>query len=77
VDWFHASPALPHPPNYPGFGHAAPWVDAGLATVATAPFRVGAVALRPLTWAGMPSASSGLISWGISRKAAPTESRWN
>jgi len=31
---------------------------------------------RLLTWPGMPSASSALISWGISRKAAPTESRW-
>ena len=31
---------------------------------------------RLLTWGGMPRASSGLISWGISRKAAPTESRW-
>ena len=48
VDWPHASQALLHPPNYPGFGHAALWVDAGLATVATAPFRLGALALALL-----------------------------
>jgi hypothetical protein len=48
VDWPHASRALLHPPNYPGFGHAAPWVDAGLATVVTAPFRLGALALAGL-----------------------------
>jgi hypothetical protein len=45
VDWAHASWALLHPPNYPGYGHAAPWVPAGAATVATAPFRLGALAL--------------------------------
>jgi hypothetical protein len=45
VDWPHASRALLHPPNYPGFGHAALWVDAGLPTVATAPFRLGALAV--------------------------------
>jgi hypothetical protein len=45
VDWPHASPALLHPPNYPAYGHAAPWVDAGAATVVTAPFRLGALAL--------------------------------
>jgi hypothetical protein len=48
VDWPHASRALLHPPNYPGFGHAALWVDAGLATVTTAPFRLGALALAVL-----------------------------
>jgi hypothetical protein len=48
ADWPHASRALLRPPNYPGFGHAAPWVDAGLATVATAPFRLGAVAVAVL-----------------------------
>jgi hypothetical protein len=48
VDWPHASRALLHPPNYPGFGHAALWVDAGLATVATAPFRLGALAVAML-----------------------------
>lgn len=45
VDWPHASRALLHPPNYPGYGHAALWVHAGAATVATAPFRLGALAL--------------------------------
>jgi hypothetical protein len=45
VDWAHASRALLHPPNYPGYGHAALWVPAGAATVATAPFRLGALAL--------------------------------
>jgi hypothetical protein len=45
VDWPHASRALLHPPNYPGYGHAAPWVHAGAATVVTAPFRLGALAL--------------------------------
>jgi hypothetical protein len=45
VDWAHASRALLHPPNYPGYGHAAPWVAEGAATVATAPFRLGALAL--------------------------------
>jgi hypothetical protein len=45
VDWAHASRALLHPPNYPGYGHAAPWVSTAAATVATAPFRLGAVAL--------------------------------
>ena len=45
TDWSHASRALLHPPNYPQFGHAALWVDAGAATVATAPFRLGVVAL--------------------------------
>ena len=48
VDWPHASRALLHPPNYPGFGHAAPWVAAGLPTVATAPFRLGALAVAVL-----------------------------
>jgi hypothetical protein len=48
VDWPHASRALLHPPNYPGFGHAAPWVDAGLPTVATAPSRLGALAVAVL-----------------------------
>jgi hypothetical protein len=59
VDWPHASRALLHPPNYPGFGHAALWVDAGLATVATAPFRLGALALAVLL-AGRARAGS---SW--------------
>jgi hypothetical protein len=45
VDWPHASRALLHPPNYPGFGHAAPWVEAGVPTVATAPFRLGVLAV--------------------------------
>jgi hypothetical protein len=45
VDWAHASRALLHPPNYPAAGHVAPWVDAGTATVVTAPFRLGALAL--------------------------------
>jgi hypothetical protein len=45
VDWPHASRALLHPPNYPAFGHAALWVDANAATVLTAPFRLGALAL--------------------------------
>ncbi len=45
ADWSHASRALLHPPNYPQFGHAALWVDTGAATVATAPFRLGVVAL--------------------------------
>jgi hypothetical protein len=45
VDWAHASRALLHPPNYPGYGHAALWVSTAAATVATAPFRLGAVAL--------------------------------
>jgi hypothetical protein len=45
VDWAHASRALLHPPNYPGYGHAALWVPDGAATVATAPFRLGALAL--------------------------------
>src|SRR6266545_370760 len=45
VDWAHASRALLHPPNYPGYGHAALWVHAGAATVVTAPFRLGALAL--------------------------------
>jgi hypothetical protein len=45
VDWPHASRALLHPPNYPGFGHPALWVDAGAAAVATAPFRLAALAL--------------------------------
>jgi len=45
VDWPHASRALLHPPNYLGYGHAALWVDAGAATVATAPSRLGALAL--------------------------------
>jgi hypothetical protein len=45
VDWPHASRALLHPPNFPGHGHAAPWVHAAAATVVTAPFRLGAVAL--------------------------------
>jgi hypothetical protein len=44
VDWPHASRALLHPPNYPAYGHAAPWVDAAGATVATAPFRLAALA---------------------------------
>jgi hypothetical protein len=48
VDWPHASRALLHPPNYPGFGHAALWVDAGLAMVATAPSRLGALAVAVL-----------------------------
>jgi hypothetical protein len=48
VDWPHASRALLHPPNYPGFGHAALWVDAGLPTVTTAPFRLGALAVAVL-----------------------------
>jgi hypothetical protein len=48
VDWPHAARALLHPPNDPGFGHAALWVDAGLATVATAPFRLGALAVAVL-----------------------------
>jgi hypothetical protein len=41
VDWPHASGALLHPPNYPGYGHAALWVDSRAATVVTAPFRAG------------------------------------
>jgi hypothetical protein len=45
VDWPHASRALLHPPNYPGFGQAALWVDARAATVATAPFRLAALGL--------------------------------
>jgi hypothetical protein len=45
VGWSHASPALFHPPNYPQFGHAALWVDAGAATVATAPARLAITAL--------------------------------
>lgn len=45
VDWSHASRALLHPPNYPGYGHAALWVDAGVATVVTAPFRLGVLVL--------------------------------
>jgi hypothetical protein len=45
VDWPHASRALLHPPNYPGYGHAAPWVDLAAASVVTAPFRLGALAL--------------------------------
>jgi hypothetical protein len=45
VDWSHASRALLHPPNYPAYGHAALWVDAGAATVVTAPFRLGVLAL--------------------------------
>jgi hypothetical protein len=45
VDWAHASRALLHPPNYPGYGHAALWVPAGTGTVATAPFRLGALGL--------------------------------
>jgi hypothetical protein len=45
VDWLHASRALLHPPNYPAYGHAALWVDAGAATVTTAPFRLGVLAL--------------------------------
>jgi hypothetical protein len=48
VDWPHASRALLHPPNYPGFGHAALWVDAGLPAVTTAPFRLGALAVAVL-----------------------------
>jgi hypothetical protein len=48
VDWPHASRALLHPPNYPEFGHAALWVDAGLPTVATAPFRLAALAVAVL-----------------------------
>jgi hypothetical protein len=51
VDWPHASRALLHPPNYPGYGHAAPWVHAGAATVVTTPFRLGALALA-VTLAG-------------------------
>jgi hypothetical protein len=58
VDWPHASRALLQPPNYPGYGHAAPWVHAGARTVATAPFRLGALALGvALAWrcrAGSP-----------------------
>jgi hypothetical protein len=45
VDWPHASRALLHPPNYPAHGHAALWVDAGAATVTTAPFRLGVLAV--------------------------------
>jgi hypothetical protein len=45
VDWAHASRALLHPPNYPAYGHPALWVDAGAATVVTAPFRLGVLAL--------------------------------
>jgi hypothetical protein len=45
VDWPHASRALLFPPNYPRYGHAALWVDAAAATVVTAPFRLGALAL--------------------------------
>jgi hypothetical protein len=45
VDWAHASRALLHPPNYPLYGHAALWVDAGAETVATAPFRLGVLAM--------------------------------
>jgi hypothetical protein len=45
VDWPHASRALLHPPNYPASGHAALWVDARAATVVTAPFRLGVLAL--------------------------------
>jgi hypothetical protein len=45
VDWSHASRALLHPPNYPGYGHAAPWVDDEAATVVTAPFRLAVLAL--------------------------------
>ncbi len=45
VDWSHASRALLHPPNYPGYGHAALWIDVGAATVATAPFRLGVLGL--------------------------------
>jgi len=45
VDWPHAARALLHPTNYLGYGHAALWVDAGAATVAAAPSRVGALAL--------------------------------
>jgi hypothetical protein len=45
VDWSDASRALLHPPNYPGYGHPALWVDAGAATVATAPFRLGVLGL--------------------------------
>jgi hypothetical protein len=41
VDWPHASRALLYPPNYPGYGHAALWVDSRAATVVTAPFRAG------------------------------------
>jgi hypothetical protein len=57
VDWPHASRALLHPPNYPGFGHAALWVDAGLPTVATAPFRLAAVAVAGLLAARARGAS--------------------
>jgi hypothetical protein len=45
VDWSHASRALLFAPNYPGYGHAGLWVDTSMATVMTAPFRVGVLAL--------------------------------
>jgi len=59
VDWTHASRALLHPPNYPRYGHAALWVEAGTATVATAPFRVGAL----LVAVALAARSRGAPSW--------------
>ncbi len=66
VDWVHASRALLHPPNYPGYGHAAPWVHAGAATVATAPFRLGALTLAiALAGRGRGGASRLLAVLGV------------
>ncbi len=66
VDWAHASRALLHPPNYPGYGHAAPWVHAGAATVATAPFRLGALTLAiALAGRGRGGASRLLAVLGV------------
>src|SRR6266545_1463831 len=55
VDWVHASRALLHPPNYPGYGHAAP-----------APFRLGALTLAiALAGRGRGGASRLLAVLGV------------
>jgi hypothetical protein len=59
VDWPHASRALLHPPNYPGFGQAALWVDTRAATVATAPFRLAALGLAAVLAVVLAARSGG------------------
>jgi hypothetical protein len=58
VDWPHASRALLYPPNYPGHGHAALWVETGSATVVTAPFRLSVLAMAVILAGRAPGRTS-------------------
>jgi hypothetical protein len=61
VDWPHASRALLHPPNYPGYGHAVQWVDLVAASVVTAPAAPGAAPRG--CWPCSASRSSPAARW--------------